>query len=50
MIFPKILEIEIAKGFCTASCPMCSIDETKYNKSIMTFEKFKTIIDYSMRE
>ena len=45
MIIPKILEIEIARGFCTASCPMCSIDETKYNKSVMTFEKLKTIID-----
>ena len=45
MHIPKILEIEIARGFCTASCPMCSIDQTKYNKSVMSFDKLKTIID-----
>ena len=45
MEYPEKLEIELARGFCTASCPMCSIDETKYNKVVMKFEKFKAIVD-----
>ena len=45
MEYPVKLEIEIARGVCTATCPMCSIDETKYNKTVMNFNKFKSIID-----
>ena len=45
MKYPEKLEIELARGFCTASCPMCSIEETMYNKSMMKFEKFKAIVD-----
>ncbi len=45
MEYPSKLEIEIARGVCTASCPMCSIDQTKYNKSVMNFDKFKAIVD-----
>jgi len=45
MKYPEKLEIELARGFCTATCPMCSIEETMYNKSMMKFEKFKAIVD-----
>ena len=43
--YPSQLEIEIARGFCSATCPMCSIDQTKYNKTIMKNDLFKSIID-----
>ena len=45
LVIPKIVEVEIARGFCTASCPMCSIDKTKYNKIIMSDEKFIRLVD-----
>ena len=45
MYFPEKLEIETVRGICTATCPMCSIEQTRYNKSVMNIDKFKNIID-----
>ena len=45
MRYPEKLEIEIVRGICTASCPMCSIEETTYNKKIMNLDMFKEIVD-----
>ena len=45
MIIPDKLDIEVVRGVCTATCPMCPIEETRYNSSVMNFEMFKKIID-----
>ncbi len=45
MFIPEKIEIETVRGICTATCPMCSIEETRYNKSVMNIDKFKLIID-----
>ena len=45
MIIPEKIDIEIVRGICTANCPMCSINETRYNKGVMSTEIFKKIVD-----
>ena len=45
MLLPEIIEIEIVKGLCSADCPMCCINETRFDKKIMTYEKFTEIVD-----
>ena len=36
--------MEVVRGVCTANCPMCPIEEMRYNSSVMNFEKFKKIV------
>lgn len=45
MYIPQKLEIETVRGICTATCPMCSIEKTRYNKTVMNIDKFQAIID-----
>lgn len=45
MYFPEKIEIETVRGICTATCPMCSIEETRYNKIVMNMDKFKLLVD-----
>ena len=37
--------MEVVRGVCTANCPMCPIQEIRYNSSVMNFEKYKIIVD-----
>ncbi len=45
MIIPATVDIEIVKGLCSADCPMCCIDETRWDRQIMTHNLFTKIID-----
>mgnify|MGYP006095874147 FL=1 len=50
MIIPEKVDIEIVRGICTANCPMCSINETRYNKGVMSTDIFKKIVDSLKKE
>ena len=45
MRYPNKIDIELVRGICTADCPMCSIDEARYNKKIMDDAMFESIIN-----
>ena len=45
MAIPATIELEIVKGLCSADCPMCCIDETRWDKQIMTHDVFTRVID-----
>ena len=36
--------VEVVIGVCIANCPMCHIEEMRYNSSVMNFEKFNKIV------